>query len=253
MSNRKKSKKDKFSKSPMVSILTPTYNRRAFIPKIMECVRNQDYPKEKIEWVIMDDGEDKIKDLVENKELTEGLPKIRYYELPEKTCIGTKRNLINAKATGDILVYMDDDDYYPAERVSHAVKMLQKHPNCPIAGSSLLNLYINNRLLEFGPYAPFHATAGTFAFRRSLLKKTSFPDKEFAEEKIFLKDYTIPLVQLDTFKTILVIAHDKNTYDKNKIIHTAKKEHGENILNVYFSGKHKQLKDYYLNRTPNNP
>ena len=185
--------------------------------------------------------------------ITKGLPKIRYYELPEKTCIGTKRNLINDKATGDILVYMDDDDYYPAERVSHAVKMLQKNPKCQIAGSSLLNLYINNRLLEFGPYAPFHATAGTFAFRKSLLKETAFPDKEFAEEKIFLKDYTIPLVQLDTFKTILVIAHNKNTYDKNRIIHTAKKEHSENILNVYFSGKHKKLKDYYLNRTLNSP
>jgi len=245
MSNRKKNKHVKSTKLPFVSILTPTYNRRAFIPKIMECIRNQDYPKDKMEWIIVDDGEDKIRDIIEDAELTKGLPKIHYHDIHEKMNIGKKRNFINSKAIGDILLYMDDDDYYPVERVSHAVKMLIKHPKAMIAGSSLIYMYINKRLLEFGPYAPYHATAGTFAFRKELLKTTEFPEKPFAEEKAFLKDYTIPMVQLDSFKTILVIAHDKNTYDKNKVIHTAKKEHNKNLLNVFF-GKQKKMINYYL-------
>lgn len=246
MSNRKKNKGAyKQNKLPFVSILTPTYNRRQFIPKVMECIRNQDYPKEKMEWIVVDNGEDKVKDLIEDTELKKGLPPIHYYEIEEKMNIGKKRNLINSKANGDILLYMDDDDYYPVERVSHAVKMLNKNPKAMIAGSSLIYLYINKRLLEFGPYAHNHATAGTFAFRKELLKITEFPDKPFAEEKAFLKDYTIPMVQLDSFKTILVIAHDKNTYDKNKVIHTAKKEHKTTLLNVFF-GKKKKLISYYI-------
>ena len=39
-----------------------------------------------------------------------------------------------------------------------------------------------------------------------------------AEEKQFLKNYTIPFIQLDTMKTILVFAHDHNTFDKRRLL-----------------------------------
>ena len=50
----------------MVSICTPTYNRRKFIPNIIACVLAQDYKAGEIEWIILDDGTDKIYDLVKN-------------------------------------------------------------------------------------------------------------------------------------------------------------------------------------------
>ena len=59
---------------PLVSVCTPTYNRRPFIPIMFECFRNQDYPKNRIEWIIVDDGSDKIEDLV----LTSDIQQIRY-------------------------------------------------------------------------------------------------------------------------------------------------------------------------------
>ena len=34
----------------------------------------------------------------------------------------------------------------------------------------------------------------------------------------FLKGYTIPMIQLNPAKTILVISHDTNTFDKKKIL-----------------------------------
>ena len=58
----KKNKKE----LPFVSICTPTFNRRPFIPFAIKCFMNQDYPKEKMEWIIIDDGTDKINDLVSN-------------------------------------------------------------------------------------------------------------------------------------------------------------------------------------------
>ena len=54
----------KMPKYPFVSICTPTFNRRPFIPIIIKCFENQDYPKDKMEWIIVDDGTDKIEDLV---------------------------------------------------------------------------------------------------------------------------------------------------------------------------------------------
>jgi len=32
----------------------------------MKCLESQDYPIERIEWIILDDGTDKIEDLVSN-------------------------------------------------------------------------------------------------------------------------------------------------------------------------------------------
>ena len=49
---------------PLVSICTPTFNRRPFIPSLIQCVINQTYPAHLIEWVITDDGTDPIEDLV---------------------------------------------------------------------------------------------------------------------------------------------------------------------------------------------
>jgi hypothetical protein len=74
-------------------------------------------------------------------------------------------------------------------------------------------------MIQCGPYGPNHATAGTFAFRRELLKITKYEDNAaIAEERAFLKDYTIPFVQLDPLKSILVFSHEHNTFDKRKML-----------------------------------
>jgi len=73
-------------------------------------------------------------------------------------------------------------------------------------------------MIQCGPYNDNHATAGTFAFRTEMLKTTKYEDHAaLAEERAFLKGYTIPFVQLDPLKTILVFSHDHNTFDKRKM------------------------------------
>lgn len=74
-------------------------------------------------------------------------------------------------------------------------------------------------MFQCGPYGPNHATAATFAFRSELLKQTKYENHAaLAEEKAFLKNYTVPFVQLDPLKTILVFSHDHNTFDKKKML-----------------------------------
>ena len=202
---------------PTVSVCTPTFNRRPFIPIMLECFRNQTYPKNKIEWIIVDDGTDKIKDLVEQA----NIPQIKYYEVPEKMTLGAKRNYMHQYATGSIIVYMDDDDYYPPERIAHAVERLEQNKSALCAGSSEIYIYFKHiqKMIQCGPYGPNHATAGTFAFRRELLKITKYEEHAaIAEERAFLKEYTIPFVQLDPLKTILVFSHEHNTFDKRKML-----------------------------------
>ena len=207
--------KDKLSKLPTVSICTPTFNRRPFVPVMIKCFEHQTYPKNKIEWIIIDDGTDKIEELVTH------IPQVKYFKYDEKMTLGKKRNLLNEKATGDIIIYMDDDDYYPPERVRHAVDTLRANPKALCAGSSAMFIYFKhiNKMVQFGPYGPNHATAATFAFRRSLLSKTKFDEtSSVAEEKKFLKDYTIPFVQLESKKSILVFSHNHNSFDKKELL-----------------------------------
>jgi hypothetical protein len=128
---------------------------------------------------------------------------------------------MHEKAKGSIIVYFDDDDYYPPERIEHAVERLTQNPRALCAGSSELYIYFKHiqQMYQCGPYGPNHATAGTFAFRRELLEKTQYESHAaLAEEKAFLKDYTIPFVQLDPMKTILVFSHEQNTFDKRKLL-----------------------------------
>jgi glycosyltransferase involved in cell wall biosynthesis len=205
----------KLAKYPKVSLCTPTFNRRPFYPYLIKCIEQQDYPKDKIEWIIIDDGTDKIEDLVSH------LPYAKYHKYDEKMTLGKKRNLMHEKSKGDIIIYIDDDDYYPPERISHAVKTLQDNPKIAIAGSSVLFIYFKHisQMYKFGPYAPYHSTAATFAFRKELLTQTKYDETaSLAEEKLFLKDYTIPLAQLDPLKSILVFSHIQNTFDKKKLL-----------------------------------
>lgn len=242
----KKKGKQTVVKQPFVSVCTPTFNRRPFIPYMIKCFENQKYPKELMEWIIIDDGTDPIGDLVKD------IPQVKYYQFSEKMTLGRKRNLMHEYAKGDILVYMDDDDYYPPERVSHAVEKLTENKKALCAGASEIYIYFKHvaKMYQLGPYGPKHATAGTFAFKRELLKQTRYQDDaSLAEEKAFLKNYTVPFVQLNPLKTILVFSHEHNTFDKRKLLINPNPEYTkESDKTVEMFIKEDDLRDFYMNR-----
>ena len=70
--------KNKLPKLPFVSICTPTFNRRPFFPMAIKCFEHQTYPKDKMEWIIVDDGTDKIEELVSH------IPQVKYFSYDKK-------------------------------------------------------------------------------------------------------------------------------------------------------------------------
>jgi glycosyltransferase involved in cell wall biosynthesis len=222
--------------NPTVSLCTPTFNRRPFFPYLIRCIEQQTYPLEKIEWVIVDDGTDPVGDLVEPVTFVT----VKYIRLENKIPLGEKRNLMHTHCTGDILVYMDDDDYYPPDRVSHAVEKLLQNPGTLIAGSSIMHIYFKNlhKMYRFGPYGAYHATAATFAFRKELLQQTGYDSSKcVAEESTFLKGYSIPMIQLDPIKTILVFSHIHNSVDKMDILNQGDLQQNPYIVESELSPK----------------
>ena len=72
-----------------------------------------------------------------------GVECVKYFRYEDKIKLGRKRNLMHEKSKGEIIVYMDDDDYYPPQRISHAVNKLRSQPQVLCAGSSSIFLYFN--------------------------------------------------------------------------------------------------------------
>jgi len=222
MKNNKNQKKKNLNQKniinnlPTVSLCTPTFNRRPFWPSLILSIQEQDYPLDLIEWIIIDDGTDHIEDLVKD------IPNVKYIKYDEKLALGKKRNILHNNTTGDIIINIDDDDFYPSQRIKHAVMTLHKNPEYLCAGSSILYIFfgeLDNSLYKFGPYGPNHTTAATMAFKKELLTITQYDETAvLAEERSFLKSYTIPVIQLDPFKTILVLSHIYNTTDKKLLL-----------------------------------
>jgi glycosyltransferase involved in cell wall biosynthesis len=201
---------------PPVSIITPTYNRRKFLPWLIECIKAQDYPKERMEWLVYDDGSDSVLDLLTPYM---GTMNIRYFRSDTKLNIGAKRNKLHEEARGSILVVMDDDDYYPPERVSHAVYTIMSK-KVDIVGSTVNHLLFTDDkgIWQVGPYNPKHATFGTMAFTKNYVKTHKCDESRVnAEEIEFTNKYSENLAQLDPRKVMLVMCHSENTFSKNKL------------------------------------
>lgn len=203
------------SQKPFVSVVTPTYNRRSFLPNLIYQFNYQTYPQDRMELLIIDDSAESNEDIIPKQD------NIKYIHLKEKISLGNKRNMLNKLSKGEIIVCFDDDDWYSCERVHHAVHKLTANPKIEIAGSTILHIYYIklDQIYQFGPYGPNHSTNGPMAFKRSYLKNNNY-DKTLdkAEESLFTKNFSNQLVQLDPYKTMICIAHGNNTVDKDPFI-----------------------------------
>ena len=65
------------SEQPKISLVTILHGNTEFFPLFQHHLDTLDYPKDKLEWIIIDDGTDKIEDLVKDH------PNVKYYSYNE--------------------------------------------------------------------------------------------------------------------------------------------------------------------------
>ncbi|MHB1952387.1 MAG: glycosyltransferase [Sulfobacillus sp.] len=126
---------------PSVSLITVTRNRKNLFPiPIFNFLRTA-YPRGLLEWVIVDDGEESLADLL--KKYCGSNPRIRYHRCASggRMSIAAKRNLAASLATGKILVHLDDDDYYFPSHVHAKVALLTQYRDCACVGSCPIGVY----------------------------------------------------------------------------------------------------------------
>jgi len=230
--NNKKYKKSSVKEALSVTIATPTMITRVKYLKILiECILHQDY-NNILEWIIVDGTQNNKHELREHieefRKQYPNLPEIVFLEpLPDKKTIGDLRNLYNEHCRGDIIVCMDDDDYYPQTRVSHSVKKLS-NSHLEIGACASLCIYC----IEFQKvyeWKRFHLNQGgnaSMAYTHTYAKTHTYDSVSCGEEKTFIKNYMgyrvepgkekeQTMIQFDQQHALLSIAHS-STYKKSK-------------------------------------
>jgi hypothetical protein len=203
-------------------IIVPTYNRKHFFPSLFYQFEYQDYPKHLLKMIILDDSDISNQDYIDSLNI-DIKDRVTYIYNEIKNTIGKKRNLLNNYAIehgADYIICFDDDDYYPPDRVSYSIKSMKEN-NYHICGSSALliyfqklnKIYIHKSIVNKFFYG--HACNGTLAYTKEYAKYNKYNDnKTYGEEKEFLRNFKIKLLQLDYTKVMLCIAHNLNTVDK---------------------------------------
>jgi glycosyltransferase involved in cell wall biosynthesis len=194
-----------------VSIITITKDRRPFIPLAKYCFLSQSYPESKLEWVIVDDGKDQIKDLVSD------LPNVKYILCDEPMTIGAKRNLAIEKASHDILVMMDDDDVYPNNSILARVAHMLAEPTKECIVCTTLPCYEIHEAKSFMNVPPNtlgladRVSEATLACTRAFWEARKFPDQQIAEGGAFLRGREAMCREMSPQDVIVSLCHKKTT------------------------------------------
>ena len=123
-------------------------------------------------------------------------------------------------ATGDIIVTMDDDDYYMPSYIEHAVETLRKQESPGIAAlDTAYVLYPNSWSLQVsGPWKDSWPGA-SFCYTKAYAEAHDFHlTATSGEEWAFTEWHKIVPIFLDHTKTMVVVSHRANTSNKNTLV-----------------------------------
>jgi len=196
---------------PKVSVITITRDRRPFIPLAKYGFLAQAYPEEKLEWVIVDDGKDQIKDLVSD------MPNVKFVLVDEPMTIGAKRNLAVENASHDILVMLDDDDVYPNNSVLARVAHMLAEPRKECLFSTTIPCYEIHEKKSFMNVPPMtlpwseRVSEATLCFTRAFWEAGKFPDQQIAEGGAFVRGREQKCRELSPQDVIVSLIHKRNT------------------------------------------
>ena len=102
---------------------------------------------------------------------------INYIRLDKKLTIGAKRNIGCEVAKHNIIMFMDDDDYYPPMSVKKRVASLI-HLNKNLVGCSGLGLLEVNKIISVVSYSSYLEEYYKRFFESTLAFKKSFWEKK---------------------------------------------------------------------------
>lgn len=189
-----------------------TIARRKFMPMAIHYFLRQDYPD--AELLIIDDSTTPIGPLWPDGSDIRYINGLRLF-----SSLGAKRNYACSIAAGNIIVHLDDDDWYAPDWISRQVAALQ-NSEADICGLDKLNFY-NPQQQQCWEYIypgntlkPWVAGA-TMAYKKALWERNPFPDIHVGEDNRFVwSDKVQRVALLDDTIGFVSILHSGNTSPK---------------------------------------
>jgi len=204
---------------PFISVITLVHNRPKFIENACLNLLHSDYPREKLEWVVVDDSdpsESPSNRIIQFQEkFAPGV--VTYIPLARKRSIGFKRNLGVERAKHSILLMMDDDDHYPVTSFRRRVAYLQKGPKSYECGvCTTIAMYDLLKGVSAVNVPPFRlslaerCSEATLTFTKRFWTKKGFPDTSMAEGEGFLEGRESQVVEIPPQQIIVALSHGAN-------------------------------------------
>lgn len=122
------------SEWPTVSVVFPTYNRCDVVERTIRCLLAQEYPSERLEIIAVDNSTDGTPDMIRRlarESEASGGPQIILDWLPERLP-AVKRNLGLQRASGELVLFINDDLWLEAGALAAHVRTHMGH-DAPIA------------------------------------------------------------------------------------------------------------------------
>jgi glycosyltransferase involved in cell wall biosynthesis len=166
----------------LVSIITPSFNQAAYLEQTMLSVLQQDYPH--IEYLVVDGGStDNSVDIIRKYE-----DKLAWWVSEKDKGQADAINKGFSQATGEVIAWLNSDDYYLAGAISAGVKIFEEHPEVVLAYGNMLSVdehgktfnTLNYKQLTLEDLLCFQIIGQPAVFmRRSALQKAGELDVSF--------------------------------------------------------------------------
>ena len=154
---------------PLISIITATFNRADFLEKNILSIKNQDYKN--IEHIVVDGGS--TDNTIEILNKYRDIYNLRWVSEKDKGCT----NAINKgfkMATGDVICWLDSDDYYLPGTLSKIVKIFQEKPDIDVVFGDILIGDSSGKIVNYVRHTKFDPEILIYEKRQDISPQAAF-------------------------------------------------------------------------------
>lgn len=164
-------------KLPLVSIVIPTYNRKDKLARLLESILNSNYPKDKIEIIVVDDASTDGT----YGEIQENFPSVNVIRNERERLLAGSRNVGIKNSRGKFIFFIDDDNVVDQNTISELIKTMMGNEKIGVAGP-IMYYYKDPRIIWCAGIRRNYITSETTVVGRDEIDRGQFKQSLESED-----------------------------------------------------------------------